>query len=41
MPKSYEREGFFGKYTEHYDDQGNKIGESREREGFFGKYVEH
>jgi hypothetical protein len=41
MGKSYERDGFFGKYTEHYDDDGNKIGESRERDGFFGKYVEH
>ncbi len=41
MAKSVEREGFFGKYTEHYDDDGKKIGESREREGFFGKYAEH
>lgn len=41
MGKSYERDGFFGKYTEHYDDNGNKIGESREKEGFFGNYTEH
>jgi len=41
MGESREQEGFFGKYTEHLDDDGNKIGESRERDGFFGKYTEH
>jgi len=39
--KSVEREGFFGKYTEHEDEHGNVIGESREQEGFFGSYTEH
>jgi len=29
MAKSYDRDGLFGKFTEHYDDLGNKIGESR------------
>ncbi len=41
MGKSVEREGFFGKYTEHHDDNGKKTCESREfreREGFFGHY---
>jgi hypothetical protein len=41
MGESRERDGFFGKYTEYFDDHNNKIGESRERDGFFGKYTEH
>ena len=43
MARSVEREGLFGgTYTEHYDDDGNKIGESREQEGLFGgTYTEH
>jgi len=41
MGESRNKDGFFGPYTEHLDDDGNKIGESREREGFFGTYVEH
>lgn len=41
MSKSYEKNGVFGKYIEHYDDKGNKIGESREIDGVFGKYTEH
>ena len=41
MGKSIERDGLFGKYTEHYDDEGKKIGESREYDGAFGKYTEH
>ena len=41
MAESREKEGVFGKYTEHLDDEGNKVGESRERDGVFGKYTEH
>ena len=41
MGTSKERDGFFGKYTEHFDDKGNKVSESRDREGFFGDYTEH
>lgn len=41
MGYSKERDGFFGKYTEHFDDNNNKVGESRERDGFFGPYTEH
>ncbi len=41
MAKSVERDGIFGKYTEHFDDDGHKVGESRERDGVFGTYVEH
>jgi len=41
MAKSYERDGLFGKYTEHLDDWGNKIGESRVVDGLTGKRVEH
>lgn len=41
MGETYKRDGFFGPYEEHFDDEGNKIGESREREGFFGPYTEH
>jgi hypothetical protein len=41
MSESKERDGVFGKYTEHYDDDGNKIWESRKREGVFGDYTEH
>lgn len=39
--ESREREGFFGRYTEHTDRSGRKTGESRERKSFFGKYTEH
>ena len=41
MGKSVERDGLFGKYTEIYDDDGNKIAESREVDGFLGKYTEY
>ena len=41
MGKSIERDGVFGKYTEHFDDDGNKIGESKIIDGVMGKYVEH
>lgn len=41
MGKSIERDGVFGKYTEHFDDDGNKVGESKIVDGVFGKYVEH
>jgi len=41
MGTSKERDGIFGKYTEHFDDSGKKIGESRERTGIFGDYTEH
>jgi hypothetical protein len=41
MGTSKERDGIFGKYTEHFDDSGKKIGESRERTGIFGNYTEH
>lgn len=41
MGKSIERDGVFGKYTEHFDDDGNKVGESKIVDGIFGKYVEH
>lgn len=41
MGESRKVQGFFGEYTEHFDDDGKKIGESREREGFFGRYTEH
>lgn len=43
MSKSKQKTGFFGdKYTEHTNDQGEKIGESRQRTGFFGgEYTEH
>lgn len=41
MATSRERQGVLGKYTEHFDENGKKTGESHEREGFFGKYTEH
>ena len=43
MGKSVDREDWRGnKYTEHYDDDGNKTGESREWEDWKGdKYTEH
>jgi hypothetical protein len=43
MAHSEEKTDFLGnKYTEHYDDDGQKVGESREREDFLGnKYSEH
>lgn len=41
MGTSKERDGFSGKYTEHFDDAGRKIGESRKRQGWFGEYTEH
>lgn len=41
--RSEERTDFFGnKYTQHYDEHGNKAGRSEERTGFLGgKYVQH
>lgn len=39
MGTSKERDGIFGKYTEHFDDSGKKIGESRERTGIFGYFI--
>ena len=39
--RSVQRDGFFGKYTEHINEDGEKVGESRERDGLFGKYTEH
>ena len=41
MATSVKRDGVFGAYTEHYDDWGNKTGESREYEGLLGTYAEH
>jgi len=44
MAESIERTGLLGqKYLEHYDDHGNRIGESLERKGLiFGqRYYEH
>jgi hypothetical protein len=43
MARSVEREDWIGnKYTEHFDDDGNKTGESRDREDWIGnKYNEH
>jgi len=42
VSKSEERKGLFGgKYTEHFDDDGIKIGESRELKGVFEDYTEH
>lgn len=41
MGKSYERDGLFGKYTEHFDDRGNKIGESQVVDGLTGKRFDH
>ncbi len=40
---SVQRTGWFGgKYTEHFDADGNKTGESEAKTGWFGgKYVEH
>lgn len=41
--KSEKKEGFWGnKYTQHYDEDGNKDGYSEEKEGFWGdKYTQH
>jgi len=43
MSESRQKDGILGgKYTEHYDDDGNTIGESREQEGILGgNYTEH
>lgn len=38
---SREVDGLTGRRTEHYDEGGHKIGESRVRDGVMGKYVEH
>jgi hypothetical protein len=43
MSKSVEKSDWFGhKWTEHYDDDGNKVGESQERrDGFGHRWSEH
>ena len=43
MSKSIEQTDWLGrKYTEHYDDDGNKTGESREEKDWLGReYTEH
>jgi hypothetical protein len=41
MGKSVDREGWFGPYTDHYDDDGNKVGESRVRQGWLSDYTEY
>lgn len=41
MGKTIRREGILGVYFEHYDDQGNKVGESKPRKGVVEDYMEH
>ena len=42
MSRSEEKTGWGGdKYTVHYDDNGNKIGESHEKSGWGSPYIEH
>jgi hypothetical protein len=38
---SEEIEGLFGKYSQHYDENGNKLGYSEERSGLLGDYTQH